>query len=122
MSKITELFDVLSRFTKEKGERINSIKLKKELYDDLNSSLPEKKQNKIFNIFLIGIRVESIDIDNSFFPKGFELISVINDRYFLSRIDKGEKSEWKVVDMGPDLWDGKFSEYGSPFDDKYWNP
>ena len=97
MSKLTELFDVLSKFSKEKGEIINSIKLKKCLYDELNEALTNCPQYKIFGIFFIGIIVESVNMDNMHFNEDFELVGIINGKYVLSRTDDKKEAKWCIL-------------------------
>lgn len=136
MLKINELFEVISKHHKDHGVSPDKIRLRKYLYDELEEEIllwskgkvdlkQERKELSKYGpvcSFFSGIRIETMNIDDSFFPDDTELIAVVNDRYVYSRTSDSENAKWRIVDIGPSLFSNKFPWNGSPFDDKYWNP
>ncbi len=131
MSKINELFEVISKHQKEHGVRPDKIKLRKNLYDELEDQIKKdtsgiidhKKERKNLSkydpvcSFFNGIRIETMEINDALLGNDVEIIAVINDRYVYSRITEGNTAKWSVMDLGPSLWDNKFPEYGNLFND-----
>ena len=126
MSKLNELFEAISKHSKDHGIRVDSIRLRKDLCKELEKAIPPTDHSGGNLSLISGIRVESMNVDNIPFGNNVELIAVINDQYAYSRITKDQTVKWSVVDLGPSLWNDKFPEYGSPItdkilDSKFWN-
>lgn len=133
MSKLTELFEVITKHKNEKGVYPRSLKLRKELLNEIEKVIEENRNDGFsfkkereelskygnYLSYFNGIGIHLIDADDSYFDENVELIAIVNDQYayFREREREGDTVKWRVCDLTVFSWD-KPPEFKSPFSKK----